>query len=284
MSKLLIAEPPLQVLPSLAQAIGLNEAIIVQQIHYWIVAKQGKVEDGQRWIYNSYPKWQKQFPFWSIATIQRTFISAEAQGVIISKQVSGFDRQKLYTIDYNCLESSIISKCDDGQSQNDMIPPYQNDMMLTEIETTSKTTLARERTPRARTTQETELSALQSLFCELTGLPSPSGSSPKGKARDAALWYQPIRRIQKAANGKSREVLSAAIERMRREHLTIASPLSVEKVSIAVYGEMNSPTINQYPVGLQAECDEYFKVNPRFLKVDSEVEWWTSRGAVVGTP
>jgi len=36
MSKLLIDEYPLQVLPSLAVIYGLNEAIILQQVHYWI--------------------------------------------------------------------------------------------------------------------------------------------------------------------------------------------------------------------------------------------------------
>ena len=34
MSNLLTQEPPLQVLPSLAVAIGLNEAIVLQQVHY----------------------------------------------------------------------------------------------------------------------------------------------------------------------------------------------------------------------------------------------------------
>ena len=36
MSKLLINEQPLQVLPSLAEAIGLNQAIALQQVHYWL--------------------------------------------------------------------------------------------------------------------------------------------------------------------------------------------------------------------------------------------------------
>ena len=40
MSNLLIEEPPLQVLPSLALAVGLNEAIILQQMHYWLKIKQ----------------------------------------------------------------------------------------------------------------------------------------------------------------------------------------------------------------------------------------------------
>ena len=41
MSRLLINEPPLIVLPSLAKEIGLNEAIIVQQIQYWLSAPGG---------------------------------------------------------------------------------------------------------------------------------------------------------------------------------------------------------------------------------------------------
>lgn len=35
-SKLLIDEEPLQVLPGLAAVIGLNEALVVQQLHYWL--------------------------------------------------------------------------------------------------------------------------------------------------------------------------------------------------------------------------------------------------------
>jgi hypothetical protein len=35
MSKLLLDEQPLLIMPKLATKIGLNESIIVQQIHYW---------------------------------------------------------------------------------------------------------------------------------------------------------------------------------------------------------------------------------------------------------
>lgn len=36
MSKLLIDDYPIQVLPKLAKEIGLNEAIFLQQVHYWL--------------------------------------------------------------------------------------------------------------------------------------------------------------------------------------------------------------------------------------------------------
>lgn len=127
---LLIQEPPLQVLPSLAKAIGLNEAIILQQIHYWL-RKSNNVEDGHKWIYNTYNAWQKQFPFWSIPTIRRTITSLEKQGVIVTGNFNkaGFDNTKWYRIDYQKLES-MIRRCDqndqtmrsiwaDGADQND---------------------------------------------------------------------------------------------------------------------------------------------------------------------
>lgn len=137
MSKLIIAEPPLQVLPSLAVAIGLNEAIIVQQIHYWVVGKSGKVIDGQRWIYNGYREWKEQFPFWSEDTIQRAFRSAEKQGVIVSQHQKGFDRRKLYRVDYEALDNLILqssntASCGDGQPQNADIRTPQDAVMLTE--------------------------------------------------------------------------------------------------------------------------------------------------------
>ena len=61
-SRLLITEPPLLVLPSLAIAIGLNEAIFLQQLHYWL-QQAGKERDGRRWIYNTYDEWHAPAPF-----------------------------------------------------------------------------------------------------------------------------------------------------------------------------------------------------------------------------
>ena len=77
----LVEEPPLLVLPTLAHAIGLNEAILLQQIQYWI-SKSGKERDGRLWIYNSVTKWKVQFPFWSGSTIRRVINSLRDQGLI----------------------------------------------------------------------------------------------------------------------------------------------------------------------------------------------------------
>ncbi|WP_071394807.1 conserved phage C-terminal domain-containing protein [Bacillus tuaregi] len=106
MSRLLISEKPLMVIPSLAQKIGLNEAIILQQIHYWLQISQHHNE-GRKWVFNTYKDWQLQFPFWSESTIKRTIKSLEEQGYVISANFNRFkmDKTKWYTIDYEKVEA-----------------------------------------------------------------------------------------------------------------------------------------------------------------------------------
>lgn len=103
MSKLLINENPIMIIPSLALKMGLNEAVVLQQIHYWIV-KSSHVMDGRKWIYNTYKEWQVQLPFWSESTIKRTIKSLEKQGYLISGNFnSKMDQTKWYSIDYKKL-------------------------------------------------------------------------------------------------------------------------------------------------------------------------------------
>ena len=107
-SSLLINEPPLQVLPSLAKAIGLNEAIITQQLHYWLENPKAGVErNGFKWIFNTYDEWQENFPFWSVSTIQRIFISLEGKKIVISAQLDAKSRdmRKYYRLDYDYLDT-----------------------------------------------------------------------------------------------------------------------------------------------------------------------------------
>lgn len=99
---MLIDEYPLLVLPSLAVAIGLNEAIALQQLHYWMQNPKGTViVDGEKWTYNTYEEWQQQnFPFWSERTVQRVFLSLEKMDLVIAKQMPNYDRKKYYRIHY----------------------------------------------------------------------------------------------------------------------------------------------------------------------------------------
>jgi len=124
MSKLLIDEPPLQVLPSLAEEIGLNEAIILQQIHYWTQKSQNHEEDQdgveRKWVWKTFAEWEEEFPFWSRRTIQRAVQSLRDEGILVVEQLrqSEGDNRNWYAIDYESLPPS--SQDDQGGSgQND---------------------------------------------------------------------------------------------------------------------------------------------------------------------
>jgi hypothetical protein len=111
MSNLLFDEYPLIIIPSLAQRIGLGEAIILQQIHYWIQRKQ-RDDDGFHWVYNTIQEWQKQFPFWSENTIAGYLKNLRDSGIVIAemKSKNTFDKTLYYRIDYEMLGASIPQK------------------------------------------------------------------------------------------------------------------------------------------------------------------------------
>lgn len=111
-SRLLIDESPLQVLPSLATAIGLNEAIILQQVQYWISGGKSHERDGHLWIYNSIPQWQENFPWWSESTIKRALHNLREKGLLIVANFNkaGFDKTLWYRIDYDALREIETAK------------------------------------------------------------------------------------------------------------------------------------------------------------------------------
>lgn len=116
---LLINEPPLQVLPSLAILIGLNEAIVLQQLHYLLPMAQ-TVHDGKKWVYNSFEDWQGQhFPFFSVDTVKRAFNSLRQKGLILCEKLQKQQRNQtnFYTINYDEL-NKLCSNNANSQLQN----------------------------------------------------------------------------------------------------------------------------------------------------------------------
>lgn len=113
MTPLVDNDYPILVYPKLAKAVGLNESIVLNQVHYW--TEQNKMahrnyKDGYYWCYNSYPSWQaQQFPFWSVDTVKRTFLALEKIGLLVSGvyNKAGFDKKKWYRINYEALDERL---------------------------------------------------------------------------------------------------------------------------------------------------------------------------------
>jgi len=111
--RLLINEPPLQVLPSLATAIGPNKAIVLQILHQELMSNPVTIE-GKHWFRSSYENWKKKFPFWSEKTIRRIFRELEKEELVISTMKFNsckLDKTKWYTVNYEKLQEVLrISK------------------------------------------------------------------------------------------------------------------------------------------------------------------------------
>jgi hypothetical protein len=129
MAKLLLDENPLVIQPSLAAAVGLNEAIAVQQLHYWL-NKTDFCLDGRRWVYNTMQEWHKQLFFWSLKTVDRTFKNLVQMGVVL---VANYNRSKIdktlwYSIDYDVL-SMLVDNYLSGKNvpEDGKAPPHESE-------------------------------------------------------------------------------------------------------------------------------------------------------------
>ncbi|KKN24813.1 hypothetical protein LCGC14_0891050 [marine sediment metagenome] len=175
MSKLLINEPPLQVLPTLAKTIGLNKAIVLQQIHYWLgLPKIGKVDDiGIKWVRNSIPEWQQgNFPFWSEKTVKRILDNLIDEGLVLwTDRLNKFkqDRTRWYTIDYDALDQrdklSPPKRTSCHPPRGQVVTPQEDKLSPTLPETTTETTTETLENPQPPKTQhtDTEREALNKL-------------------------------------------------------------------------------------------------------------------------
>lgn len=152
-ANLLLRDYPLMILPRLAIAIGLNEAIVVQQVHYRLqrceedpVKNADHFRDGHWWVYNTIEQWREtNFPFWSYETIKRIFASLRQpcdaddkrkgsmprNALLLTRSdlnKKGFDQTIWYTIDYAeiiALERRIVAyekKAERGKAKQQSPP------------------------------------------------------------------------------------------------------------------------------------------------------------------
>lgn len=107
MSRLLTTESPLIVLPSLARELGLEEAIILQQLHY-LLGSASTISKGRAWVYNTYEQWADLLPI-PLARIKRAFTKLRKLGLIVVEKLARWktNRTNYYSIDYARLADIV---------------------------------------------------------------------------------------------------------------------------------------------------------------------------------
>ena len=104
---------PRMINTELACIVGLNEAIVLQQLHYWIERNKANgvnYHDNRYWTFGTVQEYRdRDFPFWSYETVKRTFGKLISQGFVITGNYNKMkmDMTKWYTIDYAAVDEYI---------------------------------------------------------------------------------------------------------------------------------------------------------------------------------
>ena len=129
----LLDSQPLLLIPELAKAIGINEALVLQQVHYWL-KKSPNIIDGRPWVYNTIDQWHEQFFFMSLSTLKRTFQSLHEKNILIKN--NSFNKMKMdktnwYSIDYEEFKKIIrpLGQIEPSIGSNCTIPLGQIELM-----------------------------------------------------------------------------------------------------------------------------------------------------------
>lgn len=141
-SRYLIDEHPVTFHPSLALALGINEAILLQKINLWLNNKP-KNSEGVSWLYNSYKSWHEQLPFFSESTIKRAIKNLVDRGIVVKGNFNknAYDRTCWYTINYDKLDEivdEIVAKQESTTlCQNDTIEDFNLEQGVNQNDTTN---------------------------------------------------------------------------------------------------------------------------------------------------
>ena len=144
----------------LAQKLGVNEAILLQNIVFWLLknkANGSNYYDGRYWTYNSHKAFKELFPFWTENQIRRILESLFEKGVILKGDYnsSPYDKTKWYALSdkYAYLiglnSQSDMANLPDGDGENagcligtdskltDIKPDSKQQIVNTDMQSTS---------------------------------------------------------------------------------------------------------------------------------------------------
>jgi hypothetical protein len=144
-----------RLVPELAVEIGLNESILLLQIDFWISGCD-HFQEGKYWTFQSVRKIKETFPYWGVATINRTIKSLEKKGLILVGKFNkhAYDKTRWFALNVDAISQlktiAVVFQNGTAVYQNGTAPfqnetsPAQNGTTIPKIppETTPKTNSA----------------------------------------------------------------------------------------------------------------------------------------------
>ena len=88
---------------SLVKAVGMDEAVILQKLHSWLIQPGARIVDGKPWARPTYEEWETYFPARLFSEIRHTLKNLERRGLVISAcdDQDPMYQMQWYTIDYD---------------------------------------------------------------------------------------------------------------------------------------------------------------------------------------
>lgn len=127
----------------IAQKYGIEEAIILENIYFWILknkANKKHEKDGQTWTYNTQVAFTKLFPYMNRSKIQRVMAKLEKEGLINkgNYNVAKYDKTTWYSLTpYGSTLFKLNTRMLDmnnGTFENEQPIPYINTVINTDID------------------------------------------------------------------------------------------------------------------------------------------------------
>jgi hypothetical protein len=288
--KLLIEEPPLQVLPSLAVKIGLNEAIVLQQLHFWLkkyeVDKE-HIKDGRTWIYNSTSQWQENFPWWSKETIKRILVNLRKMKLVDATDKFNsmkIDKTLWYTINYEVCDALGDVEMAPHPAKGQIDPMEGSDCAIGEVNLTQAITIDYTKTTSKRTGDAPKghaaVAATAQSAMPLRGTPSSSSQEvfgEKQKAAETEMADELLRQVGRdpgdAQNNrgpymsKAKRLIGAGrsaadVRRWRRERWDAGIPF---------HGKRENPTLAHIDEGVMASWGAWAEDSAKGLSSGNEL-------------
>ena len=227
-----LAPYPLLIPPALAKEIGVHEAVILQQIHYWL-ERSNHLINGCLWIYNTYQAWQEQFPFLSLSAIRRAIARLEGLNLLKTERFEQrrWNQTKWYSINYQRLEVLLSSICSNQRFQSAQIEQLNPSTLSGSFPETTAFTTSENTSPLTPQTEEIEReeekssgnTVIAQSCTSLVKQDELSGSEQRDSDEDH--FSAPGDRIQNDFDGSSR-LDTPAIE----PNLIVSTPNAVNKL------------------------------------------------------